>query len=258
MQHARDWERYAYVKARLVTGYHFEDELYRNVLTPFVYRRYLDYGMFDALRQMKSLIDREVARKDMIRNIKLGRGGIREIEFVAQVFQLIRGGHDRRLRERHLLDLLPRLGELELLSADSVTELTHAYRHLRVLENRLQELDDKQTHDLPVDNEQQARLAMAMGADRWDEVDARTNQMRETVAQQFAAIAWPEPIDPVVGEASQPADAWEAGDVAGLVTGCGLDRDEAVIDQLYGLRESGLYHRQALICRSRFLSIRKL
>ncbi len=99
VQHGRDWERYAYVKARLITGLEFERDVFDLVLTPFVYRRYLDYGVFDALRQMKTLIAKEVARKDMAENIKLGPGGIREIEFITQAFQLVRGRASRRAQD---------------------------------------------------------------------------------------------------------------------------------------------------------------
>ncbi|MDH3506218.1 MAG: hypothetical protein OEQ25_03675, partial [Gammaproteobacteria bacterium] len=98
IRHGRDWERYAYIKARLVTGQAFEAELFGEILRPFVYRRYLDYGVFDALRQMKALISKEVARRDMVDNIKLGPGGIREIEFIVQALQIVRGGRDRRLQ----------------------------------------------------------------------------------------------------------------------------------------------------------------
>ena len=98
VQHGRDWERYAYVKARLLTGNEFAVDVFDLILTPFVYRRYLDYGVFEALRQMKTLIAKEVARKDMAENIKLGPGGIREIEFIVQAFQLVRGGRRPELR----------------------------------------------------------------------------------------------------------------------------------------------------------------
>ena len=103
LQHGRDWERYAYVKARLLTGLPHSADVFDEILTPFVYRRYLDFGVFDALRQMKRLISKEVARKDMAENIKLGPGGIREIEFIVQAFQLVRGGRNPELRTRSLL-----------------------------------------------------------------------------------------------------------------------------------------------------------
>ncbi len=118
-QHGRDWERYAYVKARPVSGGAGFEELYRNVLRPFVYRRYLDFGVFESLREMKDLIAREVARRELQGNVKLGPGGIREIEFIVQAFQLIRGGGNPRLQTRSLLEALPQLAGQKLLAAGS-------------------------------------------------------------------------------------------------------------------------------------------
>ena len=107
--HGRDWERYAWIKARAITGAAaFASCLQRECVRPFVYRRYLDFGVFESLREMKALIEREVARRELADNIKLGPGGIREIEFIVQAFQLVRGGQDRRLQSRSLLKVLPR------------------------------------------------------------------------------------------------------------------------------------------------------
>ena len=149
-QHGRDWERYAYVKARPVHGAEpgFGD-LYRDALRPFVYRRYLDFGVFESLRAMKELIAREVERRELQQNVKLGPGGIREIEFIVQAFQLLRGGSTQRLQTRSLLEALPQLAGQKLLPAETVTELLAAYRFLRRVENRLQEWNDEQTHELP-------------------------------------------------------------------------------------------------------------
>ncbi|MEO7774745.1 MAG: bifunctional [glutamate--ammonia ligase]-adenylyl-L-tyrosine phosphorylase/[glutamate--ammonia-ligase] adenylyltransferase [Steroidobacteraceae bacterium] len=160
--HGRDWERYAYVKARALTGTSAFVEAYRSALRPFVYRRYLDFGVFESLREMKRLIEREVVRRELADDVKLGPGGIREIEFVVQAFQLIRGGQDSTLREQSLLTVLPRLQGAKLLPPHAVTELSAAYRFLRRLENRLQMLDDRQTHRLPQDELECERIALAM------------------------------------------------------------------------------------------------
>ena len=172
-QHGRDWERYAYVKARPVFGgdYGFA-ELYRDVLRPFVYRRYLDFSVFESLRGMKELIAREVERRELQQNVKLGPGGIREIEFIVQAFQLLRGGSTPRLQGRSLLEVLPQLAGQKLLPADAVAELQAAYRFLRRVENRLQEWNDEQTHELPVDEGARARLALAMGQPGWPALEA--------------------------------------------------------------------------------------
>ena len=160
--HGRDWERYAYVKARAVTGQQRFASVADGVLRAFVYRRYLDFGVFDALREMKALIARSVERRELADDLKLGPGGIREIEFIVQAFQLIRGGQDRTLREPSLLTVLPRLNGAKLLPESAVTPLSAAYAFLRRLENHVQELDDQQVHALPDDALTLERLALSM------------------------------------------------------------------------------------------------
>src|SRR5579862_3415384 len=130
-RHGRDWERYAYVKARAVTARERYAELYHSAVRPFVFRRYLDYGVFESLREMKALIEREVERRELADHVKLGPGGIREIEFIVQAFQLIRGGRDKRLQTPSLLKAASVLGETRLLPANVVTDLRAAYVYLR-------------------------------------------------------------------------------------------------------------------------------
>jgi glutamate-ammonia-ligase adenylyltransferase len=190
MQHGRDWERYAYVKAQLLTGLEFTSDVFDEILVPFVYRRYLDFGVFEALRQMKRLISQEVARKDMADNIKLGPGGIREIEFIVQAFQLVRGGQRPALRVRSLLQALPRLAGDRQLPQATVEQLAASYRFLRVLENRLQAMDDRQTHDLPHGEEERLRLAYALGEPDWSSLAKRLAAHRAIVETQFDKIAW--------------------------------------------------------------------
>jgi glutamate-ammonia-ligase adenylyltransferase len=189
-QHGRDWERYAYVKARPITGERDHAALYDEVLRPFVYRRYLDFGVFESLRTMKELIAREVERRDLRDNIKLGPGGIREIEFIVQVFQLIRGGSDPRLQARELLRVLPRLEGAKLLDAAAVSDLADAYRFLRAVENRLQEWNDEQTHALPTLDEARARLATAMAFDDWPAFDAALARHRRNVSDHFEQLVF--------------------------------------------------------------------
>jgi glutamate-ammonia-ligase adenylyltransferase len=184
----RDWERYALIKARPVSGIHGQAQRLMSLLQPFVYRRYLDYGAFEALREMKALIMREVARKGMRDNIKLGSGGIREIEFIAQAFQLIRGGREPEFRRRELMSILRTLGARRLLDFTTVEELTAAYRFLRVTENRLQMIADQQTHRLPQTPQERARLMYAMGFRDWDTFYAALNLHRGRVAEVFAGI----------------------------------------------------------------------
>jgi glutamate-ammonia-ligase adenylyltransferase len=133
----RDWERYAWVKARPMTGEAPYARIYDSAVRPFVYRRYLDYGVFESLREMKAMIEREVVRRDMAGNVKLGPGGIREIEFLAQSLQLIRGGREPWLRTPSLLAVLPLLDRARLLPSGAADELRAAYDFLRQVENRL-------------------------------------------------------------------------------------------------------------------------
>jgi [glutamine synthetase] adenylyltransferase / [glutamine synthetase]-adenylyl-L-tyrosine phosphorylase len=185
-QHGRDWERYAYVKARPLTAIDEYAALYQEVLRPFVYRRYLDFGVFESLRDMKAMIAREVERRELQDDIKLGPGGIREIEFIVQAFQLIRGGSDPRLQSRELRAVLPLLIGQRLLRAEAVGELDAAYRYLRVVENRLQQWNDEQTHQLPEDETGRARLALAMGLPNWDALQLQLKAHRDRIAHHFA------------------------------------------------------------------------
>jgi [glutamine synthetase] adenylyltransferase / [glutamine synthetase]-adenylyl-L-tyrosine phosphorylase len=189
-RHGRDWERYAYVKARPVTGREAYAELYSSAVRPFVYRRYLDYGVFESLREMKALIEREVERRELADHVKLGPGGIREIEFVVQAFQLIRGGQDRRLQTTSLLQALELLGAGKLLPADAVADLRAAYVFLRRLENRLQMLGDAQVHRLPADALARERIALAMGAPDWNALLVELNRHRERVSRQFRLVVF--------------------------------------------------------------------
>lgn len=202
----RDWERYAMVKARVVAG---DPELGRVLmenLRPFVYRKYIDFSAFESLRNMKSMISREVRRKGLENNIKLGSGGIREIEFVVQAFQLIRGGRDRELQQRELLAILVELENLELLPSEVVNELRDAYIFLRNIEHALQGIDDQQTQLLPDDAVTRARVALIMGVDDWSACMAELDRHRGRVAHHFADII---ATDDEEQDAATLADGWK-------------------------------------------------
>ena len=187
----RDWERYAWQKARCVAGDVAAGERFLDALRPFVYRRYLDYGALDGLRAMKAMIAAEVARKDMAGDVKRGPGGIREIEFLAQALQLIRGGREPALRRRHLLATLQALAQAGHMETDAASALAVAYRFLRRLENRLQMLADAQTYALPEDGLVRARLAAGLGYASWPALDAALAEQRALVAEEFAALLAP-------------------------------------------------------------------
>ncbi|MGH8298940.1 MAG: bifunctional [glutamate--ammonia ligase]-adenylyl-L-tyrosine phosphorylase/[glutamate--ammonia-ligase] adenylyltransferase, partial [Steroidobacteraceae bacterium] len=183
--HGRDWERYAYVKARPVTAVERYAEIRASALGPFVYRRYLDYGVFESLREMKALIEREVERRELAGHIKLGPGGIREIEFIVQAFQLIRGGRERRLQTTSLLQALTTLGEMQLMPGEAAAQLRAAYLYLRRLENSLQMLSDRQTHQLPADELSQERIALAMGVPGWAALRTELGRHEACVSRHF-------------------------------------------------------------------------
>ncbi|MGH8243978.1 MAG: bifunctional [glutamate--ammonia ligase]-adenylyl-L-tyrosine phosphorylase/[glutamate--ammonia-ligase] adenylyltransferase, partial [Steroidobacteraceae bacterium] len=187
-QHGRDWERYAWVKARAITGGERYRALYDGVVRPFVYRRYLDFGVYESLREMKAMIAREVERRELRDNVKLGPGGIREIEFIVQSQQLIRGGSEPALQTPSLLAALPRLAGAKLLPAATVAELGEDYAFLRRVENRLQMAEDAQTHALPEDDEGRERLAAAMGFDGWAGFAAALEARRRRVTGHFDAV----------------------------------------------------------------------
>ncbi len=184
----RDWERYAWIKARPVAGDRNAGGRLLETLRPFVFRRYLDYSAFAGLREMKALIDGEVARKDLADHLKLGRGGIREIEFIVQLVQLIRGGREPALRVRGLLPALAACEQLGYMPAGRARRLREAYRFLRRLENRLQMLGDQQTHDIPPEEAIRLRLALGLGYAEWAPLAAELERQRDAVAEEFAAL----------------------------------------------------------------------
>ncbi|MGC3873660.1 bifunctional [glutamate--ammonia ligase]-adenylyl-L-tyrosine phosphorylase/[glutamate--ammonia-ligase] adenylyltransferase [Halomonas sp. GXIMD04776] len=207
----REWERYAMLKARPVAGDRDAGVELLARLRPFVYRRYLDFGAIESLREMKALINREVRRKDSTDNIKLGPGGIREVEFVVQVFQLIRGGRDTELQVTSLNTALQRLPALDLLPQAVVDELGPDYVFLRDLEHALQAQEDRQTQTLPEDSLDRERLALAMSHteqsyDDWTALAAQLKEVRERIRHHFdAVIADPEE------EAEAPINASNSG-----------------------------------------------
>lgn len=184
----RDWERYAWQKARPVAGDIDAGEAFLRELRPFVYRRYLDYGALDGLRGMKAAIAAEVARKELADDLKRGPGGIREIEFLVQVLQLIRGGREPALRERRLQPALRALGEARQIPADTARALAGAYRTLRRLENRVQMLRDAQTHALPERPLDRLRVALGLGHPDLAALAGELETHRARVAREFDAL----------------------------------------------------------------------
>ncbi|MCF8839276.1 bifunctional [glutamate--ammonia ligase]-adenylyl-L-tyrosine phosphorylase/[glutamate--ammonia-ligase] adenylyltransferase [Xanthomonas campestris pv. campestris] len=217
----RDWERYAWLKARAVAGDIAAGEAWLETLRPFVYRRYLDFTALDGLRDMKAAITAEVAHHARLDDIKRGPGGIREIEFLAQSLQLIRGGREASLRERRLLPALQALVDLGQIDPPTGQALADAYRFLRRVENRLQMLRDAQTHALPQGEPERERIALGLGYAHWQALLEALAPHRTRVAAEFAELLAPRV------HATAPdtlADYWRAlpeGDAAPLL-GIGL------------------------------------
>jgi glutamate-ammonia-ligase adenylyltransferase len=201
----RDWERYAMVKARIITSEGLASaqaesttagQELLSILRPFTYRQYVDYSAFESLRSMKAMINTEVRRRGLETNVKLGSGGIREVEFVVQAFQLIRGGQEKELQTRELLTVLDILEGDGYLPSQACKELRQAYLFLRNAEHVIQALNDEQTQLLPAEDYQhsqqaQTRMAFAMGFNTWSEFLTELDKQREKVSHHFAQIVAP-------------------------------------------------------------------
>ncbi|HUQ75090.1 MAG TPA: bifunctional [glutamate--ammonia ligase]-adenylyl-L-tyrosine phosphorylase/[glutamate--ammonia-ligase] adenylyltransferase [Burkholderiales bacterium] len=195
----RTWERYAWLKARALSGTRL-DEL-SAIVRPFVFRKYLDYASLDAMRDLHAEVRRDVERRELAEHVKLGPGGIREVEFVAQALQLVRGGRDSALTVRPTLAALAELGNKNLLPAAAAQELAQAYVFLRRVEHCLQYLDDAQRHELPADAEDRTRVARMMRCADWDAFARELGAHRAAVSRHFGNIfaerttddaAWPD------------------------------------------------------------------
>lgn len=208
----RTWERYALVKAKLLGSHHtwqpYGDEMIE-LLRPFVYRRYLDYGAIESLRKLKHTIEAEVRRRNLGDNFKLGSGGIREIEFVAQVFELMRGGRSPELVERSLRKTLRNISKLQLLPQEVCERLDNCYVYLRRLENITQELSDKQTQTLPITPKDKLRVTLSMNKQSFEELVTELNQVREDVHKEFVSVIRDEAED-VNDEQRSAEELWES------------------------------------------------
>ena len=243
----RAWERYAWIKGRVLTGDRAGELM--TMVTPFVYRRYLDFGSIESLKGLHAQISREVARRELDDHVKLGPGGIREIEFVAQALQLIRAGRDARLRLRPTVPALNALAELGLLPAMAVSELTAAYDFLRRVEHRLQYADDQQTHMLPAPQEARSRLAQAMGCADWPGFMRLLDAHRGRVRRHFAQV---------LGDPAPALPGNDAIPLAQRLQGAGFtraDEQARLIDATFGgakirrLAESSRQRLDALLPR---------
>ena len=247
----REWERYAWIKGRVIAG---PAKVIADLLRPFVFRKYLDYGAFASMRDLKVQIQRDVNKRDMHDNIKLGRGGIREIEFIAQVFQLIRGGQDISLQIRPTLSVLSLLREKHLLLDQAVEELSAAYVFLRDLEHRLQYAEDQQTQTLPTNDEGRARLALAMGCENWGALHAKIEAHRKIVDKHFNEV-FSDPKGEHVEDLSV-SEVWQAtiaeDEAIARIKSLGfLDANQTLM-RLRGLAQGAKYKQLPELSRQRF------
>ena len=186
--HGREWEQYAMVKARVISGSDTSRKSLAEMLRPFVYRKYLDYRVFEGLATLKAKIDTQAKARGMRVNLKLGQGGIREIEFFVQAFQILRGGRNHRLQCSGIFHGFEALEQFEIVETETLQRLHRAYCFLRLLENRIQMFDDQQTHNLPDNTRQQQRIAATMGFGDWDNVVAQLQQHRQQVGSCFSEL----------------------------------------------------------------------
>ncbi|WP_430879559.1 bifunctional [glutamate--ammonia ligase]-adenylyl-L-tyrosine phosphorylase/[glutamate--ammonia-ligase] adenylyltransferase [Granulosicoccus sp. 3-233] len=272
---ARDWERYAMIKARAITGLPKDIEDYQALVTPFVYRRYLDYNAFDALRDLKRKIALSVRQKGLKDNIKLGAGGIREVEFIGQAFQLVRGGRDTRLRSRSIVAVLQQLAHQKLLEQEEVDGLLAAYAYLRRVENAVQMMRDEQVHSLPDDDEDRQRLIAIMDAPDWQTFQQTLAVHQQCVSESFTGLfeveeavgsSTPEPGDSSSDAAASEQNSGQASfevrqarveetwrfistaDVDDEERGtalrqCGFEPDEEMLSAVSGISRGGFYQR---------------
>lgn len=241
--HGREWERYALIKARVVAGDATAGAALLKALRPFVYRRYLDFNAIGALREMKRMIEGEVERRELHDNLKLGPGGIREIEFIAQAFQLMRGGQEPALQSTQLRPVLQHLAKVGYLPAASVRKLAEAYEHLRRVENAVQMHNDEQTHQWPAAKATRGALAAALGFRTAAALESKTAAVRKQVQSEFGRLfaeartersAATTAVD-VIWAGVQP----EIGRAELGKLGFGEDAGE-VLDAVNGLREAPL------------------
>jgi [glutamine synthetase] adenylyltransferase / [glutamine synthetase]-adenylyl-L-tyrosine phosphorylase len=245
----REWERYAWLKARAITG--SDAKVLEREVAPFVFRRHLDYSAIASLRTLHNQIREEAKRRDIADNIKLGPGGIREIEFIAQVFQLIRGGQDAALRTRSTRAALSLLKDKQLLPAGVVDELQAAYEYLRNLEHRLQYVEDQQTQTLPAQPGALRNIAASMGYEDAQGFISALNSHRESVSRHFEGI-----FASGGGSEQHPvANLWEGRlapqDAHSQLQQLGYTAGERVLTRIGQLRESALFRRMSASTQGR-------
>lgn len=248
----REWERYAWCKGRVVTP--FANDI-RSLIRPFVFRKYLDYNAYDAMRDLHRQIRQEVQKRGMADNVKLGAGGIREVEFIAQIFQMIRGGQNRALQLKGTQETLLKLAELGILDTEIADKLLNAYCFLRDVEHRLQYWDDQQTQMLPENESQQNLLAESMGFANWTDFSGCLKAHRAFVHHIFSDVLGTEEAE--LDTAHEFSDIWlwlpenmEA--TTDKLSKLNYVDNEALIQRLVQLKQSSKYRQLSAHAQPRF------
>lgn len=261
----RDWERYAMIKARTVAGDFDAGQELLNRLRPFSYRRYLDFSAIESLRSMKLQINKQVRRKGMHEDIKLGAGGIREVEFIVQALQMVHGGRDKQLQQVSLYKAMDMIAEGDYLPEETIQQLRNAYNFLRDLEHKLQAFANKQTQSLPSDADEQKRVAVAMAFPdvrnaSWDMLMDVLSQHREIVRQHFENVIHLDDEDDDASRHDVDVTAlsgfWQgekdSGVAESLLGKLGFEDPSASVDVLLEFKESRLYKTLPNESRQRF------
>ena len=254
----REWERYAMIKARIVAGEPEDIQELNDLLRPFTYRKYLDYGSIEALRDLKRAINREVLRQGVQSDIKRGPGGIREVEFIAQAFQLIRGGRDLRLQTQSLKKILDLLSADQVLAEQEAEKLWQAYVFLRNTEHAIQGIADRQTQQLPEDELGRQRIALLLGFSDWSTFYEKLEEHRQLVRQLFAdVVSDTEENDAVEDDAGNelqeiwPPDEKSHHNLVEHLRSAGFDRSEQVVERLQSLLDNAAVQTMQSVSRGR-------
>jgi glutamate-ammonia-ligase adenylyltransferase len=251
-EQGREWERFAMIKARLLTGDDWEQRNFYQLIRPFVYRRYIDFGVLESIRSMKSMIETEVRRRKLTDNIKLGSGGIREAEFIVQSLQLIKGGRNPELQERSFIGALAALARDGMIQHDIADKLQDSYLFLRKVEHVLQQLHDQQTQSLPQDPVDQHRLTVILGFQQYPELLNSLRNKQQVIAAEFRDVFRLEQED-AEGCSMAPfaLDSLEVEDIAEIFNHCAHETVEQIVQAVTQFSQSASFHQLSSRGRSR-------
>jgi [glutamine synthetase] adenylyltransferase / [glutamine synthetase]-adenylyl-L-tyrosine phosphorylase len=243
--HGREWEQYAMVKARVITGSDSDKKYLSSIIKPFVYRRYHDYRVFEGLAQMKHKIDQKARRSNQKHNVKTGHGGIREIEFFVQAFQILKGGRNHHLQTPSIYKVLNVLSDQEITDQPTINIMREAYDFLRLLENRIQMLNDQQTHDIPDKQNYLDRISLLTGFDNWEVLKSTLDTHQQAVSTIFSSLFIQDESRPPAYSAATHLDEMDRDEHIKVIAGLGFMQVQEIHDKL-----SAFYKSKALMYMS--------